>query len=195
MFAQVIQGRARDKAALRSQMERWDRDLKPQADGFLGATAGIADDGTFIAIARFASEDAARANSERPEQGQWWEETSRHLEPDVSFRDCREVDMILGGGSDDARFVQIIQGRCTDIEKARSLASDMEADLKERRPDLIGAMAAWTPDGRFTQAAYFRSEAEAREGERNTGGPPDEWDTLFEDITFIDLREPWLTSR
>lgn len=195
MFAQVIRGRARDEEALREQWSKWDRELKPGADGFLGSTAGVADDGTFVAVARFDSEDAARRNSDRPEQGQWWQETSQHLESDVEFEDCPEMDTILGGGSDEAGFVQVIRGRCTDVDRARSLSGQMEADLKERRPDLIGVSAAWQPDGHFTQLAYFRSEAEAREREQETEGPPDEWPGLFEDVTYIDLRNPWFSSR
>lgn len=195
MFAQVIQGRCRDKAACESQMDKWDRELKPGAEGFLGSTAGVSDEGTFVAIARFESQDAARRNSDRPEQGQWWQEMSQHLDPEVSFRDCPNVDTLLGGGSDGAGFVQIIQGRVVDVDKARSLSQEMEATLRERRPDLIGVSIAWTPDGQFTQAAYFKSEAEAREGERNTEGPPEEWASLFQDVTFIDLKEPRLSSR
>lgn len=41
MFAQVIQGRATDADGLRKQWERWDQDIKPKAQGYLGGTAGV----------------------------------------------------------------------------------------------------------------------------------------------------------
>jgi hypothetical protein len=194
MFVQVIQGRVRDKEGLRSQMNKWDRELKPGATGFLGSTAGVADNGTFVAVARFASEEDARRNSDRPEQGRWWEDTALHLEPDVTFQDCTDVETILGGGSDDAGFVQVMMGRCNDVEKARSLGREMEAELKDRRPDLIGIVVVMNPDGRFTQLAYFPSEDEARRGEQASQGPPEEWSSLFEDVTYVDLRDPLLVS-
>src|SRR5688572_14894709 len=118
MFVQVIQGKAKDPAGLKKQWERWDQELRPQASGYLGGTAGVTADGKFIALARFESEDAAKANSDSPEQGKWWEETSQYLE-DPMFHDCREVTLSNGGGSDEAGFVQVMQGKSTDVEKAR----------------------------------------------------------------------------
>ena len=35
---------------------------------------------------------------------------------DAAFHDCRDVEQLLGGGSDDAGFVQVIQGRTRDVE-------------------------------------------------------------------------------
>ncbi len=68
MFIQVIQGKVSDEAGLRRCMDRWTEDVRPGATGFLGCTQGLCDDGTFIALARFESAEAARRNSERPEQ-------------------------------------------------------------------------------------------------------------------------------
>ena len=50
------------------QIKSWRRDVKPGAKGYLGSTSGITPDGRSITLARFESEAAARANSERPEQ-------------------------------------------------------------------------------------------------------------------------------
>jgi hypothetical protein len=48
----------------------------------------------------------------------------------------------------------------------------------------------------FTEAVYFRTEAAARAGERAV--PPAEpaaaLDVLVQDVTYFDLREPWLFS-
>ena len=198
MFAQVIQGRVRDGEALRRQFDRWDEELKPGAAGYLGGTAGVADDGQFIAVARFESEEAARANSDRPEQGQWWEETAGLFEGDVTFHDCREVDLFLGGGSDDAGFVQVIQGR-GDRDQMRQGREEMEAFLRRVRPDVLGGLVAWHDGGSFTQVVYFVDEESARESESQEPSPEDaeqrdRYVGSLQDVSFIDLHEPWLSS-
>lgn len=202
MFAQVIQGRATDAAGLRKQWERWDQEIKPKAEGYLGGTAGVTSDGEFIAIARFESEEAARANSDSAEQSAWWEETSRYIS-DPMFHDCTEVDLIKEGGSDDAGFVQVIQGKVTDIAKSRELDARMESTLRELRPDVIGGLVAWHPqNGRFTNVIYFTSEAEARakEKEMESSEGFKEFMADMEAISdgepkFLDLTEPWFSSK
>ena len=198
MFAQVIQGRATDPAGLRKQWDRWVEDIKPGAQGFLGSTGGITPDGEFITIARFESEEAARANSDRPEQGAWWEETSQYIESPM-FHDCREVDQFGQGGSNDAGFVQVIQGKVTDIQAARDLDKRMEPQMKDMRPDVIGGINAWHPEnGRFTTVIYFTSEAEARakEKEMNEAGGSEymrEMQAISDgEPKFLDITEPWM---
>jgi hypothetical protein len=194
MFVQVIKGRVKDEAGLRKQFERWAEEVRPGAVGFLGSTSGVAKDGTWITLARFESEQAARRNSDRPEQGTWWGETEQYL-GNVTFNDCSEADEILGGGSNDAGFVQVMQGRTRDVEKLRSMGREMEPELRKMRPDVIGGIVAWHGDGGgFTQAMYFQSESAAREGESNmaSDGPPREWSELLEDMSYIDLADPWV---
>ena len=77
MFVQVIQGQVSDPEQARAALDRWARELAPGAGGWLGSTAGVTEDGRFIALARFESEEAARRNSDRPEQDRWWAETAR----------------------------------------------------------------------------------------------------------------------
>lgn len=202
MFAQVIQGRATDADALRRQREAWDRDLKPGAEGFLGSTMGVTDDGRFFAIARFESQDAARRNSDRPEQGEWWAATEQHLQ-DVTFHDCTEVDTWSGGGSDDAGFVQVIQGRVNDVEAMRALGREMEHSMAGVRPDVIGGVTAWFSDdpGAYCDVIYFTSETEARAGETAMADSPDVAEMMkrVEELmdgepTFLDLRSPYFSS-
>jgi quinol monooxygenase YgiN len=202
MFAQVIQGRAKDAAGLRKQWQRWDQEIKPTAEGFLGSTGGVTPDGEFIAIARFESEEAARSNSSSPEQSAWWDETSQYLE-DPMFHDCSEVDLMNDGGSDDAGFVQVIQGKVTDVEKSRELDRAAQSQMSEMRPDVIGGIVAWHPqNGRFTNAIYFTSEAEARAKEKESMSSPEfeEFMKEFEAISdgepkYLDLPEPWYSSK
>jgi hypothetical protein len=201
MFVQVVQGQVSDAQQLREAGERWLRELQPGSVGWLGTTSGVTADGQGILIARFESEEAARRNSDRPEQTQWWMETSKLFAGDVAFHDCREVYEMLGGGSDDAGFVQVIQGRATDMEKARSMGDRFDRALREYRPDVLGGLICVHGDGSgdFTQVIYFTSEAEAREGERKqpTGEAAEmmrEEMELFTDLRYFDLTNPYLDS-
>jgi len=199
MFIQVIRGKVKDAAKMRSATEVWETELKPGATGYLGATEGVADDGTFIAVVRFESEEAARANSERPEQGAWWEETSKLFDGDATFHDCPRVVVFAGGGSDEAGFVQVMVYKPTDVDKVLSFADDFEK-FASLRPDVIGGVSAVATDGTLIDTNYFTSEKEAREGEKKE--LPAEFQEMMEgfgDITgpveYIDLRDPWLFSR
>ncbi|MGH2788510.1 MAG: hypothetical protein ACRDJV_11465 [Actinomycetota bacterium] len=202
MFVQVIQGRAKDPGGLRKQWERWDQELKPAARGFLGSTAGVTPDGEFIALARFEDEAAARANSDSAEQTAWWDETSQYLEAPL-FHDCSVVDLMNEGGSDTAGFVQVIQGKVTDVDKARELDNATQSQMKEMRPDVIGGIVAWHPqNGRFTNAIYFTSEAEARAKEKESSSSPEfekfmsEWQAISDgEPKYLDITEPWYSSK
>lgn len=199
MFIQVITGKTSDAAGLRRQMDRWLQDLKPAAKGWLGTTAGVADDGTFVALARFDSEEAARANSDRPEQGEWWAETSKYFDGDPAFSNCGEVDVLLDGGSDKAGFVQIMHGRASDKQRLREGEAAAAERLRALRPDLIGSVRGWDGDV-YTEAIYFTSEQDARKGEQAMAGDPEmvaqfeEWQDTLGEVHYIDLKKPWLDS-
>ena len=196
MFIQVIQGKVSDPELLRRQTEAWRKDIKPGAKGYLGSTGGVTPDGRGITLVRFESEDAANANSQRSEQGSWWNETAKAFGGEPTFHNCHDADELLGGGSNDAGFVQVIQGRAKDEKGMRSRVKEMEPRLRESRPDILGITVAWHGDGGgFTQAVYFKSEAETRKKEKET-----EQDELREEFmaqfdgppTFFDLPEPEL---
>jgi hypothetical protein len=198
VFIQVIQGRTDEPQKLRAATEQWAETVAPGAEGWLGLTGGVTADGRFLVSVRFVSEEAARRNSGRAEQDQWWAETSKLLE-EVAFHDCADVDTMLGGGSDEAGFVQVMQGRVRDRDRLKELSTGMEDTMRAHRPDVLGATSAFADDGTGTQVVYFRSEAEARDYER-TQPPPDvaarlaEMDSLLGDLTYYDLPDPWLLS-
>jgi hypothetical protein len=198
MFIQVIQGKTEDPAGIKSQMDKWEKDLKPGSYGYLGSTSGVTEDGTFITVARFSSEEEARRNSDRPEQGEWWQETEKLYSGTVTFTDYTKTGTFGAGGSDDAGFVQIIQGRSSDVERLNQLNIELDASLRERRPELIGGTYGYSDDGQFTEAVYFTSEAEARKGEREmSDNPPaefEEWQSLITDVSYFDLKSPYLRS-
>jgi hypothetical protein len=199
MFIQVITGTTSDPDGLRRQADRWEQELRPGAIGFLGSTGGVTDDGRAILVARFESEEAARRNSAREEQGAWWAETEKYLDG-ATFKESVNITTMLGGGSDDAGFVQIMLGRVTDTAKLAEIDArtpEFEAAMRQYRPDVIGDVIAIHPDGTYTDVVYFTSEAQARQGESRP--MPDEVQTMFGDLMaaiaideYLDLKEPWL---
>jgi len=200
MFVQVIKGRTADPGGLRAAMDRWMQDLAPGAIGWLGSTAGVTEDGRAIAVARFESEESARRNSERPEQDQWWRETARVFEGEATFLDSSDVSVDLQGDPDRAGFVQIMQGRTIDPDRAKQLMSQDSDKWAAFRPDVLGSLSIAHQRGVYTMVMYFTSEAEAREGERKEIPPElkatmDEMDKLSTgEVEFFDLKEPQIVS-
>ena len=200
MFTQVIQGKVSDGADVRAAMERWQQDVSPDAKGWLGSTAGVTDDGRFIAIARFESAEAARANSDRPEQDSWWTETSKLFTGEVTFKDSEDVDEDIVGDPDQAGFIQVMQGSDSDPARAREIMAQDSDKWAEYRPDVIGSVAVQHDGGAYTMTIYFTSEADAREGEKKE--PPPELKAQMEELDalssgepeFFDLKQPWLFS-
>ena len=199
MFLQIIQGRLGDADGARQAIERWQRDLAPGAPGWLGATYGITDDGTLVAVVRFESKETAQRNSARPEQQAWWPEMERCFTGPVAFHDCDDVMLLLSGGSDQAGFVQVIQGTVRDRDRLHALAAQSGDVVAKARPDVIGATIAIDDAGFLTETIAFTSEQQARAAEQQEM-PADaarlleEEMSLLDDVRFLDLREPWFTS-
>jgi hypothetical protein len=196
MFVQVIEGQVADREGLRRQMDKWQQELRPGATGHLGSTSGVTDDGRGIAFARFESAAAAKANSDRPEQGKWWTETQKCYSGDVKFTDSEDTETFLGGGSNDAGFVQIMRGTA-DRDQLHAMDAEFEKHGPSFRPDVIGGIRVWTGPDRYTDVMYFTSEADARAGEKKE--PPPElaeamgrFENLMANVEFIDLKDPWL---
>jgi hypothetical protein len=198
MFVQVIHGQTSDPAKVRAQLDKWLAEVAPGAVGWLGSTSGVTDDGHVIALARFESEEAAQQNSDRPEQGAWWEEMAALFDGEPVFANSTEVEVDTAGDPADAGFVQVMQGRSSDPDKARQLMAEDPTDFREFRPDILGTMTISHDDGAWTMAIYFTSEAEAREGEKKEP-PPESAEVMRQmgelmvgEPVFFDLKEPWL---
>ena len=160
----------------------------------------MTEDGRFIALARFESGEAARRNSDRPEQGQWWMETSKLITGEATFRDSTDVTVDVADDPDKAGFVQVMQGATSDPGRARELMTQNPEEWAAFRPDVIGSVAVGHEGGAYTAAMYFTSEQAAREGERQE--PPPQLKAQMEEMSqlsvgepeFLDLRQPWLYS-
>jgi hypothetical protein len=200
MFVQVIQGKVTGPEQVHAALNRWSQQLAAGAQGWLGTTAGVTGDGRFVALARFESEEAARRNSDRPEQGQWWMETSKLFTGEVIFRDSSDVTVDVTGDPDKAGFVQVMHGRGSDPDRARELMAQNPDEWAAFRPDVIGSVAVGHGGGAYTMAMYFTSEQAAREGERKK--PPPQLQAQMDEMSklslgepeFLDLSQPWLYS-
>jgi hypothetical protein len=196
VFIQIIQGRCTRQDELHAVLDRWPEELGPGADGWLGGTYGFTDDDLFVAVVRFEDESAARANSERPEQGRWAEQMMALFDGPVEFHDCNDVTLLFDGGSDDAGFVQVIRGKVDDPGRLRALIASDQTELRRMRPDILGATLAVEPDGTFTETVAFTDEASARSGEGQEP-PADvraELEYAMQGATFYDLHHPWFSS-
>lgn len=199
MFIQVVTGDVKDREGVLRNDKNWQHDVRPGAVGYLGRTAGITDDGRFIVMARFDSAEAARRNSDRPEQTAWFQEMEKCID-NVEFHDCPRVETLFGGGKDEAGFVQVMVQRVKDRAKFDELSArnrEVEDAMRRNRPDVIGDVMAVADDGSLYEAIYFTSEAEARRNEAKE--MPAEvqqlmqsWSDVVEVQGFIDLKQPLL---
>jgi hypothetical protein len=195
MFVQMFEGKVGEADGVRRQLQRWAAELQPGAAGYLGSTGGITDDGHFIMFARFESEDAAQANADRPEQGEWYAELASCFDGDLQFANSTEIESFLAGGSDQAGFVQVMKTPSIDRDRARQMDAMFEPHAADWRPDLIGGYRMWTGPSSCIEVNYFTSEAEARANE-DRQPPPElaagmaEFMEMMSATEFIDLRDP-----
>ena len=195
MFIRVIQGRATNPPGIRRDLGRWQRQLATDADGWLGSTTGITDDGWSVTVVRFASEAQARRNSDRPEQREWWRDASQHLAR-VVVHDASKIHLDQDGGAEEAGFVRVVQGHCDDLARMVRTVPGQE-DQAGQAPHVLGMTVAEHADrpGDFTQIVYFSSEQDARRLEQESPieaeEPAQEHQRgLMTDLRSFDLRDP-----
>src|SRR5207248_987608 len=115
---------------------------------------------------------------------------------DVSFTGSSDITQLLGGGSDDAGFVQVMKVTGVDRAQVERLDKTFEG-FADQRPDLLGLTRIWTGPKSYVEAAYFRSEAEARAGEQaelpaEMQAMMAEFEQVMTNTEFIDLLDPEL---
>ena len=195
MFVQIIEGTTSNPDALTAAGDAWQEDVRPKAIGYLGVTAGVGAGGKAFTIVRFQDEASARANSELPEQSAWFE---KHLatayDSPPTFTESSDVEEFMGGGSNDAGFVQVMKSKNVDRAKLEEMDKTFEKFAGER-PDILGGLRAWTGADSCVDVMYFTSEADARKGEQ--AEMPDELKAAMEsfgemDVEFLDLPDPQL---
>jgi hypothetical protein len=154
-------------------------------------------------VVLFESAEAARRNSQRPEQDAWWREMATLFEGQPTFENWENVLRIVLGDLSSAGFMQVVGGRVSDAAQLWTLRrqvgqdQDLLEEGREHRPDILGNLNMVTPDGRFTIVIYFTSEPEARAGEvkpapaRVKANREQLWSLWVGDPEFLDLKEPW----
>jgi len=198
MFVQVIQGQVSDPAQVHALLDKWLAEVAPGAVGWLGSTSGVTEDGQVVALARFESEDAARQNSDRPEQSAWWQEMAALFTDEPVFHNSTSVEVDTPGDPSQAGFVQVMQGRSSNPDRARELMASDPTDWEVFRPDILGTLSVGHDGDAWTMAIYFTSEEAAREGEQKE--PPPEMQQMMKEMdslsigqpVFFDLKNPWL---
>ena len=156
MFVQVIQGRVSDPEAAKGALDEWLRDVSPGAEGWLGSTGGVTEDGRLIALVRFESAELARRNSDRPEQDAWWAGFSKLLTGEGAFADSEDVIVDLAG---DPRRGRLRPGHAWRRDQYRACARAHVAGLRQmgrvlaRHPG--ASVTTLHPDGAYTMCMYL----------------------------------------
>lgn len=202
MFIQIIQGKCSRQDEMRAMAERWRTEMAPHAEGWLGGTYGFTDDDMFVGVVRFENREMAMANSQRPEQTEWWQQMEQLFDGPVEFHDCDKVLLMMDGGSDEAGFVQVIRGKVDDPARLESMMEPMTNMLHEARPDILGSTFAIEDDGTFTETVFFTDEDAARAGESKEMPLTEEvrqamkaWEESVHEVKYLDLHHPWFASR
>ena len=200
MFAQIIRGKVTDASDVRPVVDRWMKELGPTAKGWLGSTSGITDDNELFVLVRFESEEAARANSDKPEQGAWWADMEKLFDGEPTFQDSNNVIVPSAGAPDTAGFVQVMEGQSSDPDRSVQLMDSSRDARVAHRPDILGSITVVHGEGKFTMVIYFESEEAARKGESKP--LPAELQAQMQEMMslsvgqpeFLDLKAPWLDS-
>ncbi|MDP9021629.1 MAG: hypothetical protein M3N57_02810 [Actinomycetota bacterium] len=198
VFLQIIQAPTANPTGVGQVWERWHENVAPGAIGWTQSIAGVTDDGQFIAVVEFVSEEAARNNQQRPEQDLWWRDLSAQLQGDATFHECSSVSQYGEALDDKASFVQVIQGRAAQIERLLGEVPQREHHhVYETDLDLMGGLIGIHDGGEFTEIVYYPSEDAARNPD--TGGYRERGVSLIEfladhvsDIRYLNLRDPWI---
>jgi hypothetical protein len=196
VFIQIMQARCTRQDEMRQVIDEASAGLADKT-GWLGGTFGFTDDGRFVGVVRFESEEACRELTGSETAKAWLERARELCDEPVEVHESGDVTMVLEGGSDSAGFVQVMRGRIADQDRFRHLSSDeMMTMLHEMRPEVIGATLAVEPDGTFTETVAFTDESSARRGEQNDMPAEVAADlgAAMADVEYLDLHKPWFAS-
>ncbi|HEY5878369.1 MAG TPA: hypothetical protein VIU11_05640 [Nakamurella sp.] len=87
--------------------------------------------------------DPHRGPPTRPTGRQGTESREKCFDGPVTFFDCPKVDLWMQGGSDDAGFVQVMEGHTSDADRMRDVMQRYTDEMHRLRPEIIGATVAF----------------------------------------------------
>lgn len=156
------------------------------APGIRALTGGVTDDGRFVAVARF----------EKGSPGAWWAGLEACLVGPVVVRESSDVEVILGGVTGDAGFIEVIEGRTADRAVFMQLERELEHSFSAERPDFLGSLLLWWPDGAWMEVASFTSADDVRAGDARSLPPSVEelvasWEEVAGRTSQLDIAAPW----
>jgi hypothetical protein len=194
MFVDVISGSTENPHEMQRRIGEWVTDIAPHTPGWRGTTAGVAADGTFVAMTRIDAEVAPA-----PAHDQWRTATLALLAGDRSSLIYDRVNLLEEQGDvGSAEFVQFVLGRVRNTAESHRYLTEFDAVYAPLRPDCVGRLMAGRDDGRFIGAFYFTSEEEARAAEGQEMSPEivaliERGETLSDGpAIYIDLTRPWI---
>jgi hypothetical protein len=198
MLAETIRGWVSDPKAMGAAFDTWMREIAPGATGLLGSTGGVTDANELFILTLFESEEEARANEARPEQGQFWAEVFDLFRSEPAIQTSTRVYSDTNGDLNSTGFVQIRSGEVSDGDRMLDLMEG-NSSFRTAHEDILGIVGVVSDDGGFTNAVYFTSyEASCRLDEDND--MPSDVQARGEEMMtlvvgepeYLDLKDPWL---
>jgi hypothetical protein len=160
MFIEVVHGKARDVPRLQKAWTATHKALGKVGDRWLGATAGTSDDGEFVAMLVFESEEGARVTIDRVADLPVWRDLSDALDL-PGFDECPNVRAFASGNLEQAESVEISQGKAKEIR--RLIASFETTNTAAKRGhSVLGGLWCWDAEGSASIAVYRASRGDER---------------------------------
>jgi hypothetical protein len=188
VFVELVQGTAVDEAALRRAWDRTLATIADEAEGWLGATSGVAPGADFLALLGFDSEEAARITMGKLHLRATWDEL-RPLVANLRFRELPHVRAFGVAEVVDADVVEVTHGPANDIGRVVSVFEGAGQEVRAAQAPVLGGLLAWDDSAYAVSARYRRSSEAAAAASRDP--LRDDAPMLLEQAAELELSGPW----
>jgi len=178
VFAEVVQGAGGEPAAVRDAWRRVLAAIESEGAGWLGATSGLATDGTFLAVLCSETEEMSRITMDRLAEASAWEQLAAAA-GGLTFRECPHVRAFADVGDEQLAVVEVTQGIVNDIGR-------VSAVFRKTRGIGAGAGLLCWDDAGFACSILYRLG-----GQRTALAVRRDAESLFVDPQEHDLTRPW----
>jgi len=158
VFIEVLQGNAPDVGRLEKSWKAALAVLDKRGDRWRGATAGTSDDGHFVALLAFESEEGARNTIDRMADLPQWKALKESLD-DLEFHECPNVRGFVNRDLGAAASIEIALERKADVP---SLLASYEAGAVSTNASVLGGLWFWSHGGLGGVAFYRPKFARSR---------------------------------